>query len=139
MVRQSIALLTLAAFLFSPLRGLSAEQIEHLVPAAELRLRLADAAQQRQQDIRALEDLLRREESRTYLAQAGIEPKVIRQTIPHLDDETLAKFAQQSRQLDAEVAAAGYPGGRYFGLYLLVGLLILALLWGTVIANGGRA
>lgn len=139
MFRQSVALLTLAAFLFSPLRGLSAEQIDHLVPAAELRLRLADAEQQRQHDIRTLDELFQRDESQAFLVKAGMEPELIRQALPRLDDETLAKFAQQSRQLDEEEAAAGYPGGRYFGLYLLVALIILALLWTPFIANGGRA
>lgn len=139
MFRQSVALLTLAAFLFSPLRGLSAEQIDHLVPAAELRLRLADAEQQRQHDIRTLDGLLLRDESQAFLVKAGMEPELIRQALPRLDDETLAKFAQQSRQLDEEVAAAGYPGGRYFGLYLLLALFILSLLWATFIANGGWA
>jgi len=139
MFRQSIAILTLAAFLFSPLRGLSTEQFDHLVPTAELRLRLADAEQQRQDDFRTLDQLFQRDEARAFLVQAGLEPELIRQAIPRLDDESLAKFAQQSRQLDGDVAAAGYPGGRYFGLYLLLGLLVLAILWTPVIANGGRA
>lgn len=137
MFRRPIALLTLAAFLLSPLRGVSAEQFEHLIPTAELRLRLADAEQQRQDDFRTLDELFQRDESRAFLVRAGLEPELIRRAIPRLDDQTLAKFAQQSRQLDEDVAAAGYPGGRYFGLYLLLGFLVLALLWGTVIANGG--
>lgn len=139
MFRQSIALLTLAAFLFSPLRGLSAEQIDHLVTTAELDLHLATAEERRQDDIRTLDDLLQRDASQSYLAQAGIEPELIRLAIPRLDDRTLAKLAQQSRQVDAEVAASGYPGGRYFGLYLILALVILALLWTPFIANGGRA
>lgn len=137
MFRQSIALLTLAAFLFSPLRGLSAEQVDHLVPPAELELRLAAVEQQRQDDVRTLDKLFQRDESQAFLVKAGMEPELIRQAIPQLDDETLAKYAQQSRQLDEEVAAAGYPGGRYFGLYVLLALLVLFLLWGTVIAGGG--
>jgi hypothetical protein len=139
MFRHSIALLTLAAFLFSPLRGLSAEQINHLVPTTELRQRMADAELQRQDDIRVLDDFVQRQESRELLVAAAMQPELIRQAIPGLDDETLANFAKQSRELDSEVTAAGYPGGRYFGLYLLAAFLILALLWGTVIANGGHA
>ena len=42
------------------------------------------------------------------------------------------------RQLDKEMATTGYPGGRYFGLYMLAALLILFALWGTVIAGAGR-
>ena len=139
MLRRSVALATLAAFLFSPLRGLSAEQIDHLVTAAELELRLAAAEQKRQDDIRTLQMLLQREDSLAMLAQTGIEPEQIRNAIPQLDDETLARLAQQSRQLDADLAASGYPGGRYFGLYMLAALLILFVLWSTVIATGGRA
>ena len=137
MFRQCVALLTLAAFLFSPLRGQSAEQIDHLVPGAEFRLRLAAVEQQRQDDFRTLDELFQRDESRAFLVKAGIEPELIRPAIPQLDDETLAEFAQQSRQLDEDVAAAGYPGGRYFGLYLLLAFFVLFLLWGTVIAKGG--
>jgi hypothetical protein len=139
MFRQPIALLTLAAVLFSPLRALSAEQIDHLVPTAELRLRLAAEEQQRLDDIRTLDELSQRAEPRALLVKAGIEPELIRQAIPRLDAETLAKLAQQARQLDEDVAAAGYPGGRYFGLYMLAALLILFVLWGTVIADGGTA
>ncbi len=136
MFRQSVALLTVAAFLFSPLRGLSAEQIDHLVSEAELQLRLAAAEQQRQDDMRTLEELLLRDESHAFLAKAGIELETVAEAIPQLDDDTLAKFAQQSRQLDADVAASGYPGGRYFGLYFLAAFFILYLLWTTVIAKG---
>lgn len=126
----------MAAFLFSPLRGLSAEQVDHLVPAGEFRLQLAAAEHQHQDDIRTLDELFQRDESRAFLAKAGIETELIRQAIPQLDDETLAQLARQSRQLDEDVAAAGLLGGRYFGLYLILGLVVLFLTWG-IIAKGG--
>ena len=69
MFRQTIAVLTLAAFLFSPLKGLSAEQVEHLIPAADLQLQLAAAEFQRQSNVRDVERILDREDAQQLLAE----------------------------------------------------------------------
>lgn len=127
MFRQTVVYLTLAAFLFSPLRGFSAEQIEHLIPAAELQLKLATAELQRQSNVREVERVLDREDAQQLLAKAGLSTSEVREAIPQLDDETLASLADQSRQVNEDVAG-GFIGG-------IIILLILALVLAVVIVK----
>jgi hypothetical protein len=127
MLRQTIALLTLAAFLFSPMKGLSAEQVEHLIPAAELQLQLATAELQRQSNLREVERVLDREDAQQLLAKAGVTPSEVREAIPQLDDETLANLADQSRQVNEDVAG-GFVGG-------IIILLILALVLAVILVR----
>jgi hypothetical protein len=127
MFRQTIAVITLAAFLFSPLKGISAEQIEHLIPEAELQLQLAAAELQRQSNIREIERVLEREDAQQLLAKAGMEPQEVREAIPQLDDETLANLADQSRQVDEDVSG-GFIGG-------IIILLILAVVLAVVLVK----
>ena len=127
MFRQTIAVLTLAAFLFSPLKGLSAEQVEHLIPEAELQLQLATAEFQRQGNILEVERILDREEAQQLLAKVGMTPGEVREAIPQLDDETLANLADQSRQVNGDVAG-GFVGG-------IIILLILALVLAVILVR----
>jgi hypothetical protein len=127
MFRQAVAYLTLAAFLFSPLKGFSAEQIEHLIPAAELQLQLATAELQRQNDVREVERILDREDAQQLLATAGLNASEVRQAIPQLDNETLANLADQSRQVNEDVAG-GFVGG-------IIILLILALVLAVILVR----
>lgn len=127
MLRQMIAVLTLAAFLFSPFKGLSAEQVEHLIPEAELRLELATAEFQRQSDILEVERILDREDAQQLLAKAGMTPGEVCAAIPQLDDETLANLADQSRQVNEDVSG-GLVGG-------LIILLILAVILAAVLVK----
>lgn len=127
MFRQAVAYLTLAAFLFSPLKGLSAEQIEqieHLIPAAELELQLASAELQRQSNVREVERVLEREDAQQLLAKAGLTAGEVREAIPQLDDETLASLADQSRQVNEDVAG-GFVGGIIILLILAVVLAVI--------------
>lgn len=127
MFRQSIAVLTLAAFLFSPFKGFSAEQVEHLIPEAELQLQLATAELQRQANIREIEQVLDREDTQELLAKAGMTPSEVRQAIPQLDEETLANLADQSRQVNSDVAG-GFVGG-------IIILLVLAVIIAVVLVR----
>ena len=129
MFRQTVAYLTLAAFLFSPLKGFSAEQIEqieHLVPAAELQLQLTSAELQRQSNVREIERILDRQDAQQLLAKAGLTAGEVREAIPQLDDETLASLADQSRQVDGEVAG-GFIGGLIILLILAVVLAVILI------------
>ena len=127
MFRQTIAVLTLAAFLFSPLKGLSAEQVEHLIPAADLQLQLAAAEFQRQSNVRDVERILDREDAQQLLAKAGLSASEVREAIPQLDDETLANLAEQSRNVNEDVSA-GFVGG-------IIILLILALVLAVILVR----
>jgi ATP-dependent exoDNAse (exonuclease V) beta subunit len=127
MFRQAVAYLTLAAFLFSPLKGFSAEQVEHLIPAAELQLQLAAAELQRQSDVREVERILDREDAQQLLAKAGLSASEVREAVPQLDDETLAALADQSRQVNEDVAG-GFVGG-------IIILLVLALVLAVVLVK----
>lgn len=127
MFRQTVAYLTLAAFLFSPLRGFSAEQIEHLIPAAELQFQLAAAELERQNNVREVERVLDREDAQQLLAKAGLSTREVREAIPQLDDETLASLADQSRQVNEDVAG-GFVGG-------IIILLILALVLAVILVR----
>lgn len=127
MFRQAIACLTLAAFLFSPFKGFSAERIEHLIPAAELQLQLAAAELQRQSNVREVERVLEREDAQQLLAKAGLSAAEVRDAIPQLDDETLANLADQSRQVNEDVAG-GLVGG-------LIILLILAVVLAVILVR----
>jgi parvulin-like peptidyl-prolyl isomerase len=127
MFRQSIAVLTLAAFLFSPLKGLSAEQVEHLIPSAELQLQLAAAELQRQSNLRDVERILDREDAQQLLAKAGLSASEVRKAIPQLDDETLANLADQSRQVNEDVSG-GFVGG-------IIILLVLAIILAAVLVK----
>ena len=127
MFRQSIAVLILAAFLFSPLKGLSAEQVEHLIPSAELQLQLATAELQRQSNLRDVERVLDRVDAQQLLAKAGLSAREVREAIPQLDDETLANLADQSRQVNEDVSG-GFVGG-------IIILLVLALILAVVIVK----
>jgi ATP-dependent exoDNAse (exonuclease V) beta subunit len=127
MFRQVVAYLTLAAFLFSPLKGFSAEQIdqvEHLIPAAELHLQLASAEVQRQSNIRDVERILDRQDAQQLLAKAGLSTSEVRDAIPQLDDETLASLADQSRQVNEDVSG-GLVGGIIILLILAVVLAVI--------------
>ena len=127
MFRQAIAVLTLAAFLFSPFKGFSAEQVEHLIPEAELQLQLATAEFQRQIHIREIEQVLDREDTQDLLAKAGMTSSEVRQAIPQLDEETLANLAEQSRQVSEDVAG-GFVGG-------IIILLVLALVLAVILVR----
>ena len=127
MFRQAIAVLTLAAFLFSPLKGLSAEQVEHLIPAADLQLQLAAAEFQRQSNVRDVERILDREDAQQLLAKAGLSASEVREAIPQLDDETLANLAEQSRNVNEDVSG-GFVGG-------IIILLILALVLAVILVR----
>lgn len=127
MLRQTIAVVTLAAFLFSPLKGFSAQQVEHLIPEAELQLQLAAAEFQRQNNVREIERVLDREDAQRLLAKAGMEPQEVREAIPQLDAETLANLADQSRQVNE-----GVSGGLIGGLIIL---LILAVVLAVVLVK----
>ena len=127
MFRQTVAYLTLAAFLFSPFKGFSAEQIEHLIPEAELQLQLAAAELQRQSNVQEVERILEREDAQQLLAKAGLSATEVRQAIPQLDDETLAGLADQSRQVNEDVAG-GFVGG-------IIILLVLALVLAVILVR----
>ena len=127
MFRQGIAVLTLAAFLFSPLKGQSAEQVEHLIPSAEFQLQLAAAEFQRQSNLRDVERILDREDAQQLLTKAGITTGEVREAIPQLDDQTLANLADQSRQVNEDVSG-GFVGG-------IIILLVLALVLAVVIVK----
>jgi len=127
MFRQPIAVLTLAAFLFSPLKGLPTEQVEHLIPEAELQLQLATAEFQRQRNLHEVERILDREDAQQLLAKAGLSASEVREAIPQLDDETLANLADQSRQVTEDVSG-GFVGG-------IIILLILAVVLAAVLVK----
>ena len=124
MFRQTIAIVTLAAFLFSPFKGFSAEQVEHLIPEAELQLQLAAAELQRQANVLEIERVLDREDSQELLAKAGLNASEVREAIPQLDDETLANLAEQSRQVNEDVSG-GFVGGIIILLILAVVLAVI--------------
>ena len=118
MIRESIALVTLFAFLLSPLRA-ATPAAEHLVTPQELGQRLEQVQSQRAQDRADLQRLFEHEQAREALRGAGLDPVEVTAAIPQLDDETLAELAEKARAVDSDVS-----GGLLGGLILL---LILAL------------
>ncbi len=124
MLRQAIALVTLAAFLFSPLRGVAAEDVKHLVPEAELQLQLFAAEQQRQSDLADIQRFLSRADTQEAVATAGINLVQITEALPQLDAETLADVAQQSRQYEGDVEGSGF-----LGLLIILLLLVVVASW----------
>lgn len=124
MLRQSIAIITIAAFLFSPLRGIAAEDIEHLIPEAELQLQLVAAEQQRETDLEDVQRFLARPDTQEAVATAGINLVQITEALPQLDAETLAEVAQQSRQYEGDVAGSGF-----LGLLIILLLLVVVASW----------
>jgi hypothetical protein len=124
MLRQCIAVVTLAAFLFSPLRGVAAEDVQHLVPEAELQLQLFAAEQRRQNDLEDIERFLSRADTEEVVATAGIDLVQITEALPQLDSETLAELAQQSRQYEGDVAGSGF-----IGLLIILLLLVVVASW----------
>ena len=124
MLRQSIAIITIAAFLFSPLRGVAAEDVQHLIPEAELQLQLFAAEQQRQSDIQDVQRFLARADTREAVNTAGIDLVQITAALPQLDSETLADVAQQSRQYEGDVEASGF-----IGLLIILLILVVVASW----------
>ena len=121
MIRQSIALVTLFAFLLSPLRAAAPAAAEHLVPQQELSQRLQKAESQRVQDQADLERLFAHEQAQQALRSAGLDPVEVTSAIPQLDDETLAELAQKAREIESDVS------GGLIGSLIILLLLVLAL------------
>ncbi len=125
MVRQSIALVTLLAFLVSPVSAATPPAAEHLVPQQEFAERLDQAETQRAQDRADLGRLLETEQARDALQGAGLDPVEVTAAIPQLNDETLAELAQKAREIEAD------PSGGLIGSLIL--LLILAIVLAVVL------
>ena len=121
MIRQTIALVTLFAFLLSPLRAATPAADEHLVPQAELSQELKQAESQRLKDQADLERLFAHDEAVETLQSAGIDPVEVTNAIPQLDDETLAELAEKARQIESDVS------GGLIGSLILLLILVLAL------------
>ncbi len=115
--RNAIALLLAVVF---PVMGAIAQE-KHVVPLAELHHDAAAATESRQADLAQVEQFFSSELAQKALNSARINGEQVKTALPLLSNEELAKFAQQTSQLQTDFA-----GGALSNLHLTYIVIALA-------------
>lgn len=98
---------------------------DHVVSTADLRNELRAATMDRQGNMAKLESFLSSEGARKALASTKMDPARVRQAIPLLSDQELARLAAQADHTQADFAA-GLTNAQV--TYIIIGLIAIAVI-----------
>ena len=104
-----------------------AQEKDHAVSEAQLRRDAAKAAETRRANDAAVRAMFATEKGREALKSAGSDYQKIDQAIGQLNDEDLARMADQSREVQKDFAA-GRMGDRDLLVILLVAVAIILII-----------
>jgi hypothetical protein len=100
----------------------------HIVSQADLRRELREASASRQRDIAKLEKVLLSPDGKKALASFKIDAGKVRNALPLLGDEELARLSSQANRMQADFAAGGLSLSNQQVTYIIVGLVIIAVI-----------
>jgi pyruvate/2-oxoglutarate dehydrogenase complex dihydrolipoamide acyltransferase (E2) component len=96
-----------------------AQEMEHAVSPSQLHKDVQKAAETRQANEAAVRAMFASEKGRQALKSAGIDYRKVEQAIGQVNDEDLARMADQSREVQKDFAA-----GRFSDRDLIIILLV---------------
>ncbi len=102
---------------------------DHLVPLQQLQQNAQTAAEQRQKDIADIERVLSYPAAQEALAKANVNQQQMKQAVATLDNQELARLANQARVSENDV-----KGGLIVGILALIGLIVVIIIVVAVFA-----
>lgn len=124
-VVQYTLILLLASVLLVP-RDAFAEAPSHVVSAADLQRDVASASAVRQQNIKDVESFLATPGARQSLQSANIDYRQVKDAVPQLNNQELARLAKISQNAQNQFTA-GTLSDRDL-LFILVGVAVIILI-----------
>ena len=100
---------------------------EHVVSTIDLHNELAAAATQRQKDIAALDRLFSSDAAQKALAATHTDAARVRQALPLLSDQELARLASQARLAQSDFAGSGLSLTTQQVTYIIIGVIVIAV------------
>lgn len=104
-----------------------AEDQDHIVPAQALDQQLVASSATRQKNIDTLQQLLARPEAQKAMHDAKVDPVQVKNAIPNLSDEDLAKLSARANNAQQEFAA-GHIGPSLFTIIIIAIIVIIILI-----------
>jgi len=104
-----------------------AQAADHIVSSSELQSTAANAAQQRQQNVEALDRFFSSNEARQALRSSHIDPQQVKSAIPSLNDEELAQLSARANNAQQQFAAGTMNDHDLLLILVVVAILILVI------------
>lgn len=102
---------------------------EHVVPLSQLHQQAQTAAEQRQKNMQDIERVLSYPAAQEALAKDNVNQQQVKQAVATLDDQELARLANQARASENDV-----KGGLIVGILALIGLIVVIIILVAVFA-----
>jgi hypothetical protein len=122
---QFTLILLLASVLLIP-QGAFAKAPSHVVSSADLQRDVASASAVRQQNINAIENFLARPGARQALQSANIDYQQVKDAVPQLSNQELARLAKISQNAQKQFAAGDLTDRDL--LWILIGVAVVVLI-----------
>lgn len=117
------ALVFSLTFLASP-----AAAEDHIVPASQLRQTLANAAAIRQKNIAAINRFFSSKPAGKALKQGGFDLKQVKQAVPSLSDQELARLAAQTGKIQNDFAAGALSNEHLTYIVIAIAAALIVVL-----------
>lgn len=99
----------------------------HIVNPADLQTQMVSAAQARQQNIAAVENLLSTPTAEKALKSAKMDPQKVRTAVSALNDEELAQLSSRAARAQADFAAGRLSDRDLILIILAIAALVLII------------
>jgi hypothetical protein len=119
-------ILLLASVLLVVPRDTFAQPPNHSVSSADIQRDVASASAVRQQNIKQVEDFLAMPGARQALQSAHIDYRQVKDAVPQLSDQELARLAVTSQNAQNRFAAGSLSDRDL--LYILIGVAVIILI-----------
>lgn len=128
-VSQSLLSAMLALGLTAAPAFAAAEAQQHVLPLNQLQDSAQKAAEQRQQNIADIQRVLSYPAAAEALAKSNVNQAQMQRAVATLDDQELARLADQARASEKDV-----KGGLIVGILALIGLIVVIIIVVTLVA-----
>jgi Flp pilus assembly protein TadB len=123
---ECLFVLLLAAALLVP-RNVFAQAPNHVVSSAQLRQDIVSASATRQQNITQIEDFLATPGARQALASQHIAFRQVKEAVPQLNNQDLARLSKMSQKAQKDFAAGDLSNRDLLWILVAVAALILII------------
>jgi hypothetical protein len=106
-------------------RGLMAQ--DHVVPTANLHQVMMSSSAARQNNLRKVERFLSSQQVRSAVKKSGFNLKEVRQAVPSLNDQELARLARTTDKIQSNFAA-GALTRKQLTLIIVAGIIVVVIL-----------
>lgn len=123
---QYLVVVLLASFLLIPQGAAFAQPPSHVVSSAELQRDVSSASVVRQQNVNQVENFLSTPGARQALESANMNYQQVKDAVPQLSNQELARIANMSRNAQKDFAA-GYISDRNLMWLILIAAAIILI------------